>query len=71
MLPRSLGAIPAALAIAALFLMPAPSSAQTIKIGVINSYSGFVAQLADEMDKGIDLCIKEHEKDLPPASRSS
>ena len=66
MLPRSLGAIPAALAVAALVLMPAPSSAQTVKIGVINSYSGFVAQTADEMQKGIDLYVKEHEKDLPP-----
>jgi branched-chain amino acid transport system substrate-binding protein len=40
--------------------------AQTIKIGVINSYSGFVAQAADQMQKGIDLYVKEHEKDLPP-----
>jgi branched-chain amino acid transport system substrate-binding protein len=33
---------------------------------VINSYTGFVAQPADEGQKGIDLYVKEHEKDLPP-----
>jgi branched-chain amino acid transport system substrate-binding protein len=42
------------------------ASAQTIKIGLINSYSGFLAQAGDQMQKGIDLYIKEHEKDLPP-----
>jgi branched-chain amino acid transport system substrate-binding protein len=41
-------------------------SAQTIKIGLINSYSGFLAQAGDQMQKGIDLYVKEHEKDLPP-----
>ena len=44
----------------------APAAAQTtVKIGIINSYSGFVAQAADEMQKGIDLYVKLHEKDLP------
>jgi branched-chain amino acid transport system substrate-binding protein len=42
------------------------ASAQTIKIGLINSYSGFLAQAGDQMQKGIDLYIKAHEKDLPP-----
>jgi branched-chain amino acid transport system substrate-binding protein len=40
--------------------------AQTIKIGIISSYTGFLAQAADQMQKGIDLYVKEHEKDLPP-----
>jgi branched-chain amino acid transport system substrate-binding protein len=40
--------------------------AQSIKIGVINSYSGFLAQPGDEMQKGIDLYVKTHDKDLPP-----
>ena len=44
----------------------AAASAQTIKIGVINSYSGFLAQAGDEMEKGINLYIKEFEKTLPP-----
>jgi branched-chain amino acid transport system substrate-binding protein len=41
------------------------ASAQTIKIGLINSYSGFLGQAGDQMQKGIDLYVKEHEKDLP------
>src|ERR1700675_4809535 len=45
----------------------ASASAQThIKIGFINSYSGFLAQPGDEMDKGVALYVKEHEKELPP-----
>jgi len=40
--------------------------AQTVKIGLINSYSGFLASAGDEMEKGINLSIKEHEKELPP-----
>src|SRR6516162_9550710 len=39
--------------------------AQTVKIGVINSSSGFTAQAGDEMEKGINLYVKTHEKDLP------
>jgi branched-chain amino acid transport system substrate-binding protein len=42
------------------------AAAQTVKVGLINSYSGFLAQAGDEMEKGINLYIKEHEKDLPP-----
>ncbi|MBV8510543.1 MAG: ABC transporter substrate-binding protein [Xanthobacteraceae bacterium] len=41
------------------------SSAEAIKIGLINSYSGFLAQSGDEMQKGIDLYLKEHEQELP------
>ena len=43
-----------------------PALAQTIKIGLINSNTGFLAQAGDEMDKGISLYVKTHEKDLPP-----
>ena len=48
------------------FLSAPTASAQTVKIGLINSYSGFLAQAGDQMQKGIDLYIKEHEKELPP-----
>src|SRR5262249_61654000 len=48
------------------FLSAPTASAQTVKIGLINSYSGFLAQAGDQMQKGIDLYVKEHEKDLPP-----
>jgi len=47
-------------------LTSSPSAAQTVKIGVITSYSGFLAQLGDQMDKGFSLYAKLHEKDLPP-----
>jgi branched-chain amino acid transport system substrate-binding protein len=47
--------------------LAAPAKAQTeIKIGLINSYSGFLAQPGDEMDKGIMLYKNLHDKDLPP-----
>jgi len=43
-----------------------PATAQTeIKIGFINSYSGFLSQPGDEMDKGVTLYLTEHEKELP------
>jgi len=43
-----------------------PAAAQSaIKIGVIDSYTGFLAQAGDEMGKGIDLYAKVHAKDLP------
>ncbi len=44
---------------------PAKLSAQTVKIGLINSYTGFLAEPTDEAQKGIDLYVKEHSKDLP------
>jgi len=51
----------------ACLLSPLPAVADTVvKIGMINSYTGFVAQAGDLGQKGMDLYIKEHEKDLPP-----
>ncbi len=50
-------------AIAAIGGHALPADAQTaVKIGVINSYSGFLAQAGDEMDKGVALYVKTHEK---------
>src|SRR5215468_7256104 len=54
------------LLVAAIGGLVAPLSAQTVKVGLINSYTGFVAQAADQGQKGFDLYIKQHEKDLPP-----
>jgi len=52
---------------AALSLMAFPAAAETVvKIGLINSYTGFVAEAADQAQKAIDLYFKEHERDLPP-----
>ena len=43
-----------------------PGVAQTtVKIGIVNSFSGFLAAPGDEMQKGMDLYAKEHMKDLP------
>ena len=55
-----------AIAAAAVTAGAEPSAAQTIKIGIVNSRTGFVAQQGDQMDKGISLYFKTHEKDLPP-----
>src|SRR5262247_2585355 len=52
--------------VAAIASLPTPLLAQTVKVGLINSYTGFVAQAADQGQKGADLYFKEHEKDLPP-----
>lgn len=55
-----------ATAMLAAIALAGPAAAQTaIKIGFINSYSGFLAQPGDEMDKGVALYVKEHEKELP------
>ncbi|MGO8916391.1 MAG: ABC transporter substrate-binding protein, partial [Stellaceae bacterium] len=45
-----------------------PAAAETIKIGVILTYSGPQASLGDQIDKGLSLYVKEHEKDLPPGT---
>jgi branched-chain amino acid transport system substrate-binding protein len=52
-------------AILSIALLPPAAQADTVKVGIINSYSGFVAQAADEMQKSIDLYAKLHDKDLP------
>src|SRR3984893_10473212 len=51
---------------AVLAVSSTPLPAQTVvKIGNISSYSGFVAQAADQAQKAVDLYVKGHEKDLP------
>jgi branched-chain amino acid transport system substrate-binding protein len=57
----------AIVALAALALAPLRAEAETVvKIGLINSYTGFVAQAGDLGQKGIDLYVKQHQKELPP-----
>jgi len=56
------------LGVAAAMLSPVVA-ADTIKIGFITSYSGFLAQAGDSMDKGASLYLKLHEKDLPPGTK--
>jgi len=58
---KAWGLLLAAAAGSALVLSPIAAKAQTVvKIGLINSYTGFVAQAGDQAQKAIDLYIKEH-----------
>ena len=50
----------------AALLLTAAAPAQTIKIGVINSYSGPFATLGDLMDKAMKLYMKQNADKLPP-----
>jgi branched-chain amino acid transport system substrate-binding protein len=50
---------------AAAALLAAPAGAQTVKVGLILTYSGPQASLGDQIDKGAKLYMKEHAKDLP------
>ncbi len=43
----------------------APASADAIKIGVINTYSGPDSDVGDMLDRGMELYFKTHQKDLP------
>ena len=65
---KSLVVAPAAAVIA---MLAGAASAQTVKIGVINTYSGPTAQQGDMLERGIQLYTKLHQKDLPAASRCS
>src|SRR5580658_602284 len=52
--------------IAAIAFPSSPSPAQTVKVGIINTYSGPLAAGGDQLERGISLYMKLHEKDLPP-----
>ncbi len=39
--------------------------AQTVKLGVVDTYSGPFAAVGELLDRGIRLYVKQHEKDLP------
>ncbi|MDE2166998.1 MAG: hypothetical protein KGJ66_11765, partial [Alphaproteobacteria bacterium] len=42
-----------------------PAAAETVKIGVITTYSGPMAPPGITMDRGLTLYAKLHSKDLP------
>jgi len=54
----------AMLALAA--LAPIGAAAQTVKLGIVDSYSGPMAGVGEQLDRGIRLYMQQHEKDLPP-----
>jgi branched-chain amino acid transport system substrate-binding protein len=41
------------------------ANAQTVKVGIINTYSGPLAPQGEQMERGIRLYMKQHESDLP------
>jgi branched-chain amino acid transport system substrate-binding protein len=55
-----------ALAAALSALIGGGAQAQTVKIGLILTYSGPQASLGDQIDKGVKLWMDVHGKDLPP-----
>ena len=66
-MPYGRSVLTLACAATAVLVLSPPAAAQTVvKIGNISSYSGFVAQAADQAQKAVDLYVKEHEKELPP-----
>jgi branched-chain amino acid transport system substrate-binding protein len=59
----------ASLAAVAFAAVVATASAQTIKIGVINTYSGRNAAPGDQLDRGMKLYLKLNGSKLPPGVR--
>jgi branched-chain amino acid transport system substrate-binding protein len=49
-----------------LLAIAALASAQTVKIGVVNTYTGPAASFGEMTDRAMRLYLKLHEKDLPP-----
>src|SRR5262249_35082085 len=49
----------------ALALIATQASAETIKIGMISSYSGLNGDIGPVMEKAMKLYIQEHDKELP------
>ena len=52
--------------VAALALSAQSVRAQTVKIGVINTLSGPLAAAGEQLDRGMRLYMKLHDKELPP-----
>lgn len=64
---RNATSLTAAMALTAvLAATAATASAQTIKVGVINTYSGSNAAPGDQLDKGMKLYLKLNAHKLPP-----
>ena len=56
----------AGLAAGALAALAPVAGAQTIKIGLINTYSGPLASNGEQIQKAVDLFMKQNESKLPP-----
>jgi branched-chain amino acid transport system substrate-binding protein len=44
----------------------ASATAQTVKVGLILTYSGPQASLGEQVERGVELYVKEHAAELPP-----
>ena len=51
---------------AALFIFSGSATAQTVRIGIVNTFTGPQASFGEMNDRAMKLYIKMHEKDLPP-----
>jgi branched-chain amino acid transport system substrate-binding protein len=51
--------------IAIVLMSCAAAGAQTVKVGIINTYSGPLAPQGEQMERGIQLYMKQHENELP------
>ncbi len=49
-----------------LALAAVPAPAQTVKVGMVSTFSGLNANIGEYMERGMRLYMKLHEKDLPP-----
>jgi branched-chain amino acid transport system substrate-binding protein len=57
----------AAIAAMAVAVLSCPGAfAQTVRLGIVDTYSGPFAAVGELLDRGIRLYVKQHEKDLPP-----
>lgn len=61
--------VAATVAAVAFSLLTGAAMAQTIKVGVINTYSGPFAAVGEQLDRGIRLYMAEHANDLPPGMK--
>jgi branched-chain amino acid transport system substrate-binding protein len=66
---RLTGILASATALALATLTPGPAKAETIKIGVVNTFTGPQASFGDMTDKAFRLYLKQHEKELPAGTR--
>lgn len=48
------------------FVASVEANAQTVKVGMILTYSGRDAALGEQIDRAVNLFVKMHEKELPP-----
>jgi ABC-type branched-subunit amino acid transport system substrate-binding protein len=59
-------AFPALTGVLAAGLVTGPALAQTVKVGIINTYSGPAAAQGTMLEMGLKLYYKLHQTDLPP-----